>query len=72
MESEKKFVQLVMNEMAGLISDADQIRVAFSPGTDSHRMISTLAAQKGVDPRKIIEAAIRTFYVAWMIGAKNE
>lgn len=72
MASEQMFVQIVMGEMANLIGQEKQLRFAFAPGTETHRQLCILAAQKNVDPRTIIEAAVRTFYVAYMIGSKNE
>lgn len=72
MNGEKTFVQLVMSEMASLIGDSKQFRFAFAPGTETHRQISVLSAQKGVEPRVIVEVAVRTFYVAYMLGSKNE
>lgn len=72
MATEKMFIQLVMSEMANLIGEGKQLRFAFAPGTETHRQLCTLAAQKNVEPRTIVEAAVRTFYVAYMLGSKNE
>lgn len=72
MATEAQFIQMVMQEMAALIGQEKQLRFAFAPGTETHRMLCILAAQKNVEPRQIIESAVRTFYVAYMIGSKNE
>lgn len=64
--SEHIYTQLVLSELAGMVQEEKAIRVSFSPGSDTHRSLTTLARQRGVSERDIIEAAVRVFFVAFM------
>lgn len=69
--SEEKYRQLVLTELAGMIADEDGIRVSFAPGTETHRQLTILANQREVKPRDIVISAVRVFFAA-VVSTSNE
>jgi hypothetical protein len=65
-DTEAQFVRMVMRELAHMASDQKPIRLSWNAGTETHRQLLILSAQKQVEPRTIVEAAVRVFFTAWM------
>jgi hypothetical protein len=66
-----KYRELVLPELAKFLKEADPIRLMFSPGTDTYFYISTVANQKGISEREVVQVATKLLFLA-LIGEGNE
>lgn len=64
-------VQLVFGEMRHLVTDEKPIRLSFSPSSETHAQLRSMARGNAVKEREIVRFAVRTVYQKWVKELKN-